>query len=336
MGSSQVMKHMATVALKSDCASRALDAGGASEVTPCAHSLFQQPWWLDAVAPGVWDAVVVVKNDEIVGRLPFMRKRRFGLTILTQPPLIPFLGPWVQAVAGKDHTRLAREHEILTSLIDALPPHDVFIQCFHHSITNNISFHWCGFTSSILYTYVLDELKDHEKIWAGFRENVRREIRKAERQLTVRPFLALHRMTYDRQGMSLPYSSDLMRRLDAACSARGARRIFVAEGLDGAPHAVLYLVWDCASAYYLMSGSDSRRRTSGAMSLLVWEAIKYAGQVTQRWDFGGSMLQPIERFFRAFGARQVRYARITRGATLRGRLAMLAHELHHSNRHGSP
>src|SRR5919106_2186938 len=79
-------------------------------------------------------------------------------------------------------------------------------------------------------------------------------------------------------------------------------------------------------ASYLMGGSDPRLRTSGAMSLLMWEAIKFAGQVARRFDFEGSMLQPVERFFRAFGARQVPYARLTRGATLLGELALLAYE----------
>ena len=67
------------------------------------------------------------------------------------------------------------------------------------------------------------------------------------------------------------------------------------------------------SAYDLMGGSDPSLRTSGAMSLLMWEAIKFAGQVTRRFDFEGSMLQPVERFFRAFGGRQVRFPRLTRG-----------------------
>jgi hypothetical protein len=308
-------------------------AGVGSDVTHFASALFQQPWWLDALAPGAWDAVTVVKDGEIVGRLPFVRKRYLGLTILTQPRLTPFLGPWINAGEGKAHTRLANEHQLLADLIRALPPHDVFIQNFHRSVTNCLAFHWHGFTRSNYYTYVLDQLQDQEKIWAGFRENIRREIRKAERQVSVRSledidtFIALHRMTYERQGISMPYSADLVRRLDAAGSARGVRRMFLAEGADGTPHAAIYLVWDAESAFYLMGGSDPRLRHSGATSLLMWEAIKFAGQVTKRFDFEGSMLQPIERFFRAFGGRQMQAPRLTRGCTLKGQLALIAYNL---------
>jgi hypothetical protein len=303
------------------------------DTTPCAHSLFEQPWWLEALAPGAWDAATVVKDGEIVARLPFVRKRRLGLTILTRPLLTPFLGPWIKAGTGKSHTQLAREHEIMKNLIAALPEHDVFTQDFHCSITNLLPFYWQGFSSTTCYTYVIDDLEDPDKVWAEFRENIRREIRKAERRVIVRcvedveTFIALNRMTFERQAMPPHYPTDVIQRLDAACGARGVRRILLAEGADGTPHAALYLVWDSESAYYLMAGSDPQLRTSGAMSLLVWEAIKFAGQVTRRFDFEGSMLQPVERFFRAFGARQVHYAQVSRGASLKGRLALLAQEM---------
>jgi hypothetical protein len=311
-----------------------------SDVTPCAHALFQQPWWLDAAAPGSWNVAEAVKDGEIVGRLPFVRKRRFGLTILSQPELTPHLGPWIKSGTGKVHTQLEREHEILRGLIAALPRHDIFVQSFHHSITNCLQFYWHGFTQYINYTYIIDDLSDHDKIWHGFRENVRGHIRKAQRQVIVRPiediepFIALNAMVYERQGISPAYSADMVRRIDAACSARGVRRIFLAEDATGAAHAALYLIWDSESAYTLMSGSDPRLRDSGAISLLRWEAIKYASQVTRRFDFEGSMLQPVERFVRAFGARQVTYPTLKRGLTLKGQLALVAHDLRELRKHG--
>jgi hypothetical protein len=67
------------------------------DAAACTHSLFEQPWWLDAVAPGNWDAATVTSDGEIIGRLPYVRMRRCGLTILGQPPLTQFLGPWMPA-----------------------------------------------------------------------------------------------------------------------------------------------------------------------------------------------------------------------------------------------
>ncbi|KZZ15518.1 hypothetical protein A3751_17170 [Oleiphilus sp. HI0080] len=43
----------------------------------------------------------------------------------------------------------------------------------------------------------------------------------------------------------------------------------------------------------------------------MWEAIKFASTVTKRFDFEGSMIEPIERFFRGFGAMQKPYFQIS-------------------------
>lgn|GEM_PF-4541022 len=56
----------------------------------------------------------------------------------------------------------------------------------------------------------------------------------------------------------------------------------------------------------------SALRTSGASSLLLWEAIRFALQVAERFDFEGSMFEPIERFFRGFGAVQKPYFQISK------------------------
>ena len=55
-------------------------------------------------------------------------------------------------------------------------------------------------------------------------------------------------------------------------------------------------------------------RASGAGVLLLWEMIRYSGEVLQLpiFDFLGSMIQPIERVRRQFGAVQQPYFRLRR------------------------
>lgn len=100
--------------------------------------------------------------------------------------------------------------------------------------------------------------------------------------------------------------------MDTACAGHNARKILFAVDREKRIHAAIYIIWDKNSAYYLMGGSDPDLRHSGATSLLVWETIKYAATVTKRFDFEGSMIEPIERFFRAFGAQQSPYFHITK------------------------
>jgi hypothetical protein len=81
---------------------------------------------------------------------------------------------------------------------------------------------------------------------------------------------------------------------------------------------VAYLVGDRRTTYYLMGGGDPQLRTSGAGSLLMWEAIRRARAVSQVFDFEGSMLRPVERFFRAFGGRQTPYPHVSRATRVGG------------------
>ncbi len=143
-----------------------------------------------------------------------------------------------------------------------------------------------------------------------FQDHVRRGIRKAQRAVEVDhdfpldELLRLDAQTYARQGLKLPHSHEILRRLDAACAARGARRILGAVDADGRTHAALYVAWDERTLYALMSARDPELQAVGANTLLYWEAIRLASEVSRVFDFEGSMVEPIEHYFRGFGGRQ--------------------------------
>src|SRR4051812_8646027 len=61
-----------------------------------ANSIFEQPWWLEAVSPGAWGEAKVEENGAVAGRLPYAIKRKYGLTIVGNPPLTQTLGPWLR------------------------------------------------------------------------------------------------------------------------------------------------------------------------------------------------------------------------------------------------
>ncbi len=282
-------------------------SGSESSSPDHSYTLFQEPWWLDAVAPGEWDEVVIKRGAEIAARLPFLRRTKFGRSWLLQPKLTPYLGPWLRPSSAKLTNSLAEQKEFMTELIDALPRFDLFRQCFAPEITYWLPFFWRGFRQSTRYTYRLSHLTDLAAIWAGFRPNIRLEIRKAERMLAIRDdidldrFLRVWERTFERQNSKLPVSKEQCHRIENACAKRDCRKLLFAEDTHGKVHAAAYLVWNNKCTYYLMAGGDPELRTSGAGSMIMWEAIKFAATVSEYFDFEGSMIEPVERFFRAFG-----------------------------------
>jgi len=288
--------------------------------TATVNSIFEQPWWLDAVAPGKWGEVTVSRGGEVIARMPYTMGRRCGLPAIVMPPFTQALGPWLRPTSAKYANQLGEQKQLLVELIEQLPEVDSFYHHLTPNLTNWLPFHWAGFKQTTRYTYRLSDLTDQDKIWSGLRENIRREVRKAQRNAAVRDdlglewFLDINRRTFIRQGMELPYDVGLLERVDEACSMRGARKMLFAEDALGRVHAAVYIVWDHDCAYYILGGSDEELRSSGAGSLVMWEAIKFASTVARSFDFKGSMKESIERFNRAFGAEQVPFHQIMKSS----------------------
>lgn len=280
------------------------------------HCLFQEPWWLDAVAPGAWVSLEVRRGQELAARMPIVLRRKYGFRIIRQPPLTPTLGPWIGPGGGSVAKQLSEQKKLFNELIDQLPRWDYFQVNFNHRISNWLPFYWRGFEQTTLYTYILQDTSKLDRIWRGLQESVRRNIRSAEKQLSIRTdlpvsaFLDLAELTFARQGQNLPFKRSLFCRIDEACAVRGARQVFFAEDAERRLHAAIYLVIDSEYVYYLLGGADPQLRSSGAQNLLFWEAIKFASETGRRFDFEGSMIEPIERVFRAFGAVQVPYLQV--------------------------
>lgn len=299
---------------------------------PAAHTIFDQPWWLDAVAPGSWSEIVLENGDRVAARLPYVFRRRRGLSIVSQPALTQTLGPWVAPSEGRYAQGLRAEKDCMGELIARLPPFDLFLQNFSPAVTNWLPFYWAGFSATVRYTYRIEDLSDLDAVWSGFLQNVRTDIRKASAQVEVRSDLAITGLlpliaaTFERRGLSPPYDTELLARLDRACAERGAGRSFFAVDAQEHTHAAVYLVWDDRTAYYLIGARSDDFAQSGATSLLLWEAIKFASGVTRVFDFEGSMIEPVERFFRAFGARQVPYLQVWKA---RRRVVPLLRLRHH-------
>jgi len=275
--------------------------------------IFSKDWWLDAVCGEEnWDVCLIDKSEEIIGALPYYIKRKLIWTPIRMPILTQTMGPWLRFPPNQKLTsRISYEKKVLSELIQQLPKFDYFEQRFHYSFTNWLPFYWNNFQQTTRYTYVLDSLENLGQIFEGFASTTRRIIRKASDIVKIysdddyEKFINTNTKTFARQNMRPPYSLKFVKRLDDACALHNARRIFFAEDKNKKIHGALYIVWDGNSAYHLMSGADPDLRSSGSASLLLWEAIKYSSKITKRFDFEGSMIEPIEGFFRGFGAKQV-------------------------------
>lgn len=279
--------------------------------------LFMQPEYLDAVcAGGEWDVLLVDKSGQIVAAWPIFLKKKWQWRYVAMPPLARMMGPYLLP----EYRKARHEVDILETLLDQMPRSlAAFEQDFQYTATNWLPMYWQGFRQTTRYSYTLD-ISDLGKVWSEIKPRYRNQrIHQAKQQVHIStgcPLLELYRLqqlSFERQGAEVPLSLEMLRSLDKALAMKGQREIFWATDLKtGATHSVGYLVWDAHSAYYLMSGDDPALRNSGAGIYLTWEIIRYASEVLKvpTFDFCGSMMRPIERVRRQFGAEPKPYFRV--------------------------
>lgn len=285
----------------------------------CAESgvyipIFSKPWWLEAVSNGTWD-VLIAEESQILACNPYFyvpgeQKNEIRKAPLTQNNGVIFNYP----ANIKYVKKLAFERKVLGMIIDQLEqlPLSTYRQYFHYSFTNWLPYFWRGFSQTTRYTYVVEE-KSIEVARANMDAKLRNQIKKASTLVTVHEgmdiadFYEFNKKTYERQNLEIPYSFDVVSRVDAACKMRGASKILYAVDEQGNMHSAIYLIEDEESVYYLLSGSDEQYRNSQSLSLLLDKAIEYAISVGKKFDFEGSMKQNIERNFAQFGGVQKLY-----------------------------
>jgi hypothetical protein len=282
-------------------------------------SVFCRSWWLDAV--GSTRILGCFRGGTLVAGIPLHERKRFGLTLCTMPRLTTVLGAVLEPPADSFVKAASREMEILRLLADHLSGKPFVFHKFHPTLDNWLPFYWKGFVQTSLCTNIIEDLTDLNSIWGGMSDNIRREIRKAERRgISIFPcgvdelYTACSQM-FQRRGQFPAYSKEYLARLVNASRQNGSGECFAARDADGRTHAALFLVWDRKAAYYLAGGGDPALRTSGATSLLTWNALQFSAKHSASFNFSGSMVERVDQFFRAFGGRQVFYNLVVKAPT---------------------
>jgi lipid II:glycine glycyltransferase (peptidoglycan interpeptide bridge formation enzyme) len=151
---------------------------------------------------------------------------------------------------------------------------------------------------------------DVTTVYNNFKPTLKRQIKKAEGALTVVENKNLNHLfdvchqVFARQQKTLPYSFEQLKLLDEAAAKHHSRNFWVAYNSAQLPCAAIYIVFDKQYCYYLIGGIATEFKNTGAMSLLLWQAIQFANSHHLTFDFCGSTIASIDKFFSTFNAEQ--------------------------------
>ncbi len=281
------------------------------------RSIFTERWWMHAVTGGEGQLLGCFTGETLVAGLPVWPAKVAGLRLLRQPPLTPCWGPLLAPLEGKPVTRLGTEMQILRAFADALAAWPDCALQFHPTLTNWLPFHWHGYTQSTRYTYRIPDLAAFLRDKCAAHESLRRQVRHAQKAgLTLVDDVApdvvatAFRATMRRHGAAGEISCWPV--LAQAAAAQGRLFTTAATDGDGQVHSAFALVWDDRFAYDIFGGGDPRHRASYSSAWAHWHLLEAAAARTSGFDFEGSMLEPVERFYRSFGGELTPYLHISR------------------------
>jgi hypothetical protein len=197
---------------------------------------------------------------------------------------------------------------LLSNLIDKFPDVIGFRQTFDPQCDDLLAFQVNGFSIGVGYTYRFASCSDKGAIWAGMRDKARNAIRRSQdflqvsHSVDVAEFVEFYEANLQRSGKSMVPERERMQKILEATVANEAGISILCRTASGEAAAAIFVIWDDQYCYYLLSTRDERIARNGAVSLLLWEALQFAGRMNRGFDFDGFGSHGAANFVRHFGA----------------------------------
>jgi hypothetical protein len=276
-----------------------------------------QPFWLDITCePGSWDAVFSKREDgSIQGAWAFRHGAQNGMRWIKLPVLTPFTALWIDTPENlSPQKEIVHRHEVLTDLERQLPPAQIVELKLQWTMQDWLPLYWKGYRQETRYTFRFHQM-DVNAIYNGLSKSFHRNLRAAEREYTIEEgkvddLYALMERVVEMRESRVVFTQQNLERIIRELQSRNQCKIYAARDTQ-AVQAIVLAVWDEKTTYYLIGG---RRRTDSrhGTNLLLWQAIQDAALRGHTFDFEGSMIEGVNKFFQKFGATLTPYHYIYR------------------------
>jgi hypothetical protein len=267
--------------------------------------LYYYSWYLDAVCPD-WSGIVITEKEQWVSVMPLPLQERWGLRYAFQPRLTQFGGPIFKPVEMERHKEHHFLKTVLEKILDCLPQNlSAFDLNLHPDLQYFLPFHWrkCQLQPRLTYWLPLEE--SFGKMEKSFSSSVSNHVKKAlknglaveESQSTDSLLaIALQEKFFDEK------EANTFRKVWEQISLRKKGFLLYALSPEGQVCSGAAFIWDGNKMIFYAIAQGSFFKTSGANALLITEGIRlcFDRKGIRYFDFEGSMIEPVENYFRSF------------------------------------
>jgi hypothetical protein len=261
--------------------------------------IYAYGWYLDAMTNEQWDALILNDYEAV---MPLTWNKKYGINYLYQPYFCASLG--VFSTRGITS-------ELVELFLKKIPAKFKYLD-FYLNYQNLFTIEGFPFTERM--NYVLNLTNSYNIISSVYRNNLSRNIKKAESNgLLVKENILLSEI------MSL--SKETMQRISSITDEEFNRfeKVFtVAQQLNSAKTLGIYspsnhllasavFLYSHKRWYYILVGNSPDGKTNGASHYLIDRFIYKHAETEALLDFEGSDIRNLAFFYSSFGATEEKY-----------------------------
>lgn len=265
------------------------------------------------------DALTVIglykDEHQLIGGFYYLDTKKFGFKFIKLPPYTPHCGLFYISDSKNTASVNNFSKEIMNEVCTFFNNQKsaLTIIAFPSKIIDLQTFIWSGYKVIPNYTYRINLQQSIDIIKSNFDSKNRNAINKASKESVVVEDSSLTQnelFNYFKNSLSATGANiyePILENIFLKFSDSSNSFTIVAKK-DNQILGMVFCVYDKHNCYYMLGGVDKKSGIQGVNNLLVQKCIEKSKDLgCTTFDFEGSMLKGVEKFFRSFGPELVPY-----------------------------
>lgn len=287
-------------------------------------SVFNSPHWLSIYGNNLKLLGLFNNDEKLFGAFFIYVEKKAGLTRYRSAPYTPHCGLFFNNPAKNRSSINSFNKEVIEQIVEYLNAKSpaLLTLAFPTKFNDMQFFNWNGYKVVPNYTYQIDLSQSVDDITKEFDPKNRNLISKVEKEEHSISESCDKETLYNFLNTSLNAAGakvypQLLKTIICNYSNPDNSFVFVLKNKEGHISSAVMCIYDQHSAYYLLAGNNRDHMINGANNLLLHKSIIKAKELGCKvFDFEGSMIKSVEKFFRSFGGQIVPYYTVNKGKFL--------------------
>jgi hypothetical protein len=271
-------------------------------------SIFNSPGWIALFGESVRVYLITDDSGKIAGSFLVYELNHFGIRYSRCAPFTPSNALFLVTGSGNNSKIGTLQKKIFKHLAEFYDSNlrGIIKVSFPVVFFDFQPFIWKKFKVIPNYTYRHNLECSLDEIFSSFSPEKRSEIRKVQKdgievvqQFDYSIILKLVQDTFF--GNSIRFSSEVLGKIFQEFANETNSFSYISRDGDRIL-SYTFCLFDSKTAYYIFGGNPVGERHPGAGSATLWESIKKSKELgLSFFDFEGSMIPDVEKYFRGFG-----------------------------------